>query len=83
MGKTIKVTARRDGTVTEKTLRRAFLLEDDVPVALFRDDIALEYYRKDMVVELDEEWSGARFELCWEEERRSRPVTPVEPKGIF
>uniref|UniRef100_A0A8R1I349 Uncharacterized protein n=1 Tax=Caenorhabditis japonica TaxID=281687 RepID=A0A8R1I349_CAEJA len=58
----VKVTARNNGTINEKTLRRAFQLEDDVPIGLFKKDIALAC-RDDDVFELQEGWKEAEFIL--------------------
>ncbi|KAI6172544.1 hypothetical protein M3Y98_00984800 [Aphelenchoides besseyi] len=78
--RTIEVTARNNGTITEDTLRGAFLLEQDVPIGLFRNNRALERRREgsDYVFEFDDDWMGAEFTLCWEEARRSRAITPID-----
>ncbi|CAI2323978.1 unnamed protein product [Caenorhabditis sp. 36 PRJEB53466] len=76
----VKVTARNDGTINEKTLRRAFQLEDDVPIGLFKNDLALAC-RDDDVFELQEGWKGAEFELRWEESRRKlKKLGATNPK---
>lgn len=72
----VKVTARSEGTINEKTLRRAFQLEDDVPIGLFKNELALAC-RDDDVFELQDGWKETEFELRWEESRRSRPATPM------
>lgn len=76
-GRIVKVTAKLDGTINVKTLRHAFLLEDDDRIGLFKNDVALEC-RVDDVFELQEGWREAVFDLRWEESRRSRPATPSE-----
>ncbi|CAI4231233.1 unnamed protein product [Auanema sp. JU1783] len=78
-GRTVKVAAKNEGTVSETTLKRAFLLEQDVTICLYHNEIALNCRREenDFIFELVLEWAGAEFELCWEEERRSRQVTSI------
>ncbi|EFP07459.1 hypothetical protein CRE_26055 [Caenorhabditis remanei] len=78
-GRTLKVRARRNGTITEKALRSAFLLKKEIPIGLSRNSIALECRseRDVLVFKLENQWEGAEFEMSWEEERQSRPITPL------
>uniref|UniRef100_A0A1I7TJ20 FHA domain-containing protein n=1 Tax=Caenorhabditis tropicalis TaxID=1561998 RepID=A0A1I7TJ20_9PELO len=79
-GKTVPVAVDEDGTVNEETLRAAFLLEQEVPIGLYRNKLALKRRRQgnELVFELKANWSGAKFEIKWEEERRSRLVKSID-----
>ncbi|CAI4231232.1 unnamed protein product [Auanema sp. JU1783] len=82
-GRSVKVTAENDGTVSETTLRGAFLLENDKPIGLYRDTIALTRCRRqenDYFFKLNAEWAGAEFELCWEKARSSPTSSTSHPK---
>ncbi|KAI6215049.1 hypothetical protein M3Y94_00339100 [Aphelenchoides besseyi] len=61
------------GAINKETLRSAFLLEDDVPVALYKDDIMLTCINN--VFNLGKMWKGQTYIVEWKEERRLRPST--------
>ncbi|KAE9547654.1 hypothetical protein FO519_009134 [Halicephalobus sp. NKZ332] len=78
-GKDVKVAVESSGVINEDTLRHAFLLEQDVPVGLFRNEIALKSHREgdNSFFDLGDGWKGADFKMMWDEERHSRPATPI------